>query len=265
MKRFILIFATAFLVGLFCSQAALAGSVMDKIAAEKKLVVGVAPWKNFIMFNPKTSQYEGIIADDLRNFEKVTGIKVEIVKTTWSGMIAGLQAGKWDAIMNGLGASPKRSLAVAFTIPYGNYCEAALVRKADNIKSFADLDKKGNIIAVTAGTSAHELWKSVFKNAKIQTFADSVSCMMEVMQGRAVAFMSDSLIQSSRAKDHPDKLEVFIPGNTVWFFQAHAVRYSDPDLAAFLNTYIRNMQSRGWYYELEKKWGMPEGWATGRR
>lgn len=265
MKKIISISSIVLFTGLIICQAVFAGSVMDKINKEKVLKVGVAPWKNFIMFNPKTSEYEGIIADDLKNFEEITGIKVEIMKTTWSGMIAGLQAGKWDAIMNGLGASPKRSLAIAFTEPYGNYCEAALVRKADKIKSFADLDKKDNIIAVTAGTSAHELWKKEFKNAKIQTFADSVSCMMEVIQGRATAFMSDSLIQSSRAKDHPDVLEVFIPENTVWFFQAHAVRYSDPDLLTFLNTYIRNMQARGWYYELEKKWGMPEGWATGRR
>jgi len=263
MKKVISTLTVLLVMGMFLGQIAYAGSIMNKINAEKTLRVGVAPWKNFIMFNPKTSEYEGIIADDLRNFEKVTGIKVEIMKTTWGGMIAGLQAGKWDAIMNGLGASPKRSLAVAFTIPYGNYCEAALVNKKDNIKSFSDLDQPGNIIAVTAGTSAHELWKTQFKKAKIQTFADSISCMMEVINGRAQAFMSDSLIQSSRAKDHKE-LEVFIPENTVWFFQAHALRYSDSDLAAFLNTYIRNMQSRGWYSELGKKWGMPEGWATGR-
>ncbi len=263
MKKLISVLTLIFALGLFLGQTANAGTIMDKINADKKLTIGVAPWKNFIMFDPKTNQYEGIIADDLRNFEKVTGIKVEIIKTTWGGMIAGLQAGKWDAIMNGLGASPKRSLAVAFTIPYGNYCEAALVNKKDNIKSFSDLDKKGNIIAVTAGTSAHELWKTQFKNAKIQTFADSASCLLEIVQGRATAFMSDSLIQSSRAKEH-DQLEVFIPENTVWFFQAHALRYADPDLQAFLNTYIRNMQSRGWYSELGKKWGMPDGWATGR-
>lgn len=264
MKRSIAMITVFLFIGLVFCQVTWAGGAMDRIIAEKTLKVGVAPWKNFIMFDPKSNQFEGIIADDLRNFEAITGIKVEIMKTTWSGMIAGLQAGQWDAIMNGLGASPKRSLAVAFTIPYGNYCEAALVRKKDNITSFADLDKEGNVIAVTAGTSAHELWKGKFKNAKVQTFSDSVSCMLEVTQGRAVAFMSDSLIQSSRAKENPE-LEVFIPENTVWFFQAHAVRYGDPDLLTFLNTYIRNMQARGWYYELEKKWGMPEGWATGRR
>lgn len=245
------------------SGVASAGSVMEKVAAEKKLKVGVAPWTGMITFDPKTNRYEGVIADDLRNFEKETGIQVEIVSTNWSGMIAGLQAGQWDAIMNGLGATMPRSVAVAFTEPYGYYCEAALVRSNDDIKSIADLDKAENVIAVLAGTSGHELWKERMKNAKIQTFADSTSAMLEVMQGRARAFMSDSLVNSFRAKERPE-LKLFIPENTLWYYQAHAVRYADADLLQFLNTYIRNMRVRGWYKELGAKHGLPADWATPR-
>ncbi len=236
--------------------------IMEKISNEKVLRVGVAPWKNFIQKNPKTGQYEGIIADDLRNFEKETGVKVEINETNWGGMIAGLQTGKWDAIMNGLGASVQRSLAVAFTEPYGYYAEAALVHSSDNVKSFADLDQDGNIIAIMGGTSAHSLWKDKFQKAKIQTFSDSTSAILEVIQGRAKAFMSDSLVNSFRAKERPE-LSLFIPENTVWFYQAHAVRYEDQDLKAFLDTYVRNMRVRGWYKELGEKWGMPVTWSTG--
>jgi len=241
---------------------AMAG-IMEKISSEKVLRVGVAPWKNFIQKDPKTGEYVGVIADDLRNFEKETGIKVEITETNWGGMIAGLQAGKWDAIMNGLGATVQRSLAVAFTEPYGYYAEASLIRTGDKVKSFADLDQPGNTIAVIGGTSAHTLWQDKFKNAKIQTFTDSTTAMLEVMQGRAKAFMSDSLVNAFRAQER-EELELFIPENTSWFFQAHAVRYDDPDLLAFLDTYIRNMKVRGWYAELAAKWGMPATWATGK-
>lgn len=238
--------------------------IMEKIVSEKKLRVGIAPWKNLILWDDKTGRYEGVIADDLRKFEEVTGIKVEITNTTWAGMIAGLQTGKWDAIMNGLGASIQRSLAVAFTEPYGYYCEAALIRKDDTTtKSFADLDKPGNIITCVAGTSAHELWKGKFKNAKLQPFTEAVGGIMEVIQGRAKAFMSDLLVNTFRAKERPE-LKLFIPENTIWFYQAHAVRYSDLDLLEFLNTYIRNMKVQGWYYELADKWGMPKEWVTGR-
>jgi polar amino acid transport system substrate-binding protein len=264
MKRMFIVCSIIFIFGFVGVQFCFAGGIMEKIVAEKTLRVGVAPWKNMIMWDEKTKRYEGVIADDLRNFEEKTGLKVEITNTTWSGMIAGLQTGKWDAIMNGLGASIQRSVAVAFTEPYGYYCEAALIRQDDDItKTFSDLDKDGNNISVTAGTSAYALWKGKFKNAKLITYTEQSAGILDVIQGRSKAFMSDLLINSFRAKERPE-LKLFIPENTVWFYQAHAVRYSDPDLLNFLNTYIRNMKGQGWYKELGAKWGMPAEWATGR-
>ncbi len=265
MKKVFTICSIVVLVGFVGIQVSMASGIMEKIVAEKKLRVGVAPWKNMIMSDDKTGRYEGIIADDLRKFEETTGIKVEINNTTWAGMIAGLQTGKWDAIMNGLGGSIQRSMAVAFTEPYGYYCEAALIRKDDNTtKTFADLDKPGVNISLTAGTSAHELWKNKFKHAKLVTYTEQSAGIMDVLQGRSKAFMSDLLINSFRAKERPNELKLFIPENTVWYFEAHAVRYSDLDLLAFLNNYIRNMKIQGWYRELGAKWGMPPEWQTGR-
>jgi polar amino acid transport system substrate-binding protein len=264
MKRRVAVFTIIVLASFIGVQVSIAGGIMEKIVAEKKIRVGVAPWKNMIMWDEKTNRYEGIIADDLRKFEETTGIQVEITNTTWAGMIAGLQTGKWDAIMNGLGATIQRSTAVAFTEPYGYYCEAALIRQDDNTtKSFADLDQPGINISVTAGTSAFELWKGKFKNAKLVTYTEQSAGILDVIQGRSKAFMSDLLINSFRAKERPE-LKLFIPENTVWFYQAHAVRYSDPDLLIFLNTYIRNMRVQGWYTELGAKWGMPTEWASGK-
>jgi polar amino acid transport system substrate-binding protein len=264
MKKIMILGIIVLWVGLLFVPSVMGGGIMEKIIAEKKLRVGIAPWKNLIIWDDKTGRYEGIIADDLRKFEETTGLKVEITNTTWAGMIAGLQTGKWDAIMNGLGASIQRSMAVAFTEPYGYYCEAALIRKDDTTtKSFADLDKPGVTITCVAGTSAHELWKGKFKNAKLQPFTDAVAGIMEVIQGRGKAFMSDLLVNTFRAKERPE-LKLFIPENTIWFYEAHAVRYSDLDLLTFLNTYIRNMKVQGWYHELGVKWGMPPEWVTGK-
>ena len=50
MKKTIAILTLILFTGLVLCQVTLAGGVMDKINAEKKLKVGVAPWKNFIMF-----------------------------------------------------------------------------------------------------------------------------------------------------------------------------------------------------------------------
>ena len=263
MKKISAFLAIVFLIVFFFSLPPASAGIMDKIIAQKKINVGIAPWKNFIIWDSKTKRYEGIIADDLRKFEEVTGIKVEYHKTTWGGMIAGLQTGKWDAIMNGLGAAIQRSKAVAFTEPYGYYCEVALIRSDDTVKSFADLDQPGNVITVTAGTSAHAIWKGKFKKAKLNTYTEQSAGILDVIQGRAKAFMSDLLVNSFRAKERPE-LKLFIPENTIWFYQAHAVRYSDLDLLTFLNTYVRNMRVQGWYEILGAKWGMPPEWSSGK-
>ena len=261
-KLFVAIALVVGMIGLSMAPTVIAGGILEKIVKEGKLNVGVAPWVGLIKFDPKTNRYEGLIADDLRHFTEETGIEIVYHETTWSGMIAGLQARKWDAIMNGLGATVERSKAVAFTEPYGYYCEVALIRSDSDIKSFKDLDKQGNIATVVAGTSAHSLWKKKMKNAKLTPFSDSTSGILEVIQGRANAYMSDLLVNTVRAKERPE-LKLFIPENTVWFYEAHCVRYEDQDLLSFLNTYIRNMKVRGWYKELAKKHDFPPQWVTG--
>jgi polar amino acid transport system substrate-binding protein len=253
-----------FAVVSLCTQPAAAAGIMDKIISEKKLKVGVAPWPKLINWDPKTNQYEGIIADDLRNFEKLTGIKIEYTNTTWDGMIAGLQAGKWDAVSCGLSPSIERSLVVTFTNPYGWFNGVALIRKDDSAKTFQDLDKPGNIITVVGGSSWEKFYKDKFQNAKVASFGDAGMALMELIQGKAKAYVGDSIVNSTRAKERPElKLLEFSPQYTRWTPHTHAVRYSDLDLLQFLNTYIFIMQTAGWYKELAEKYEMPESWYQG--
>ncbi len=244
---------------------ALAGATLDRVIAEKKLVVGVAPWNKFVAQNPKTQQFEGLIVDDIRNFESMTGIKVELVNTTWSGLIAGLQAGKWDVIMSGMGATPERATAVAFGAPFGYLSSTAMLKADNKAQSRDDLDKPGNIITAVAGTSAFQFAQRAFKQAKVNGLNDTGAAVLEVMQGRAVAYIGDSVSNAMRAQERPTELRnlVFAPDQTEWTTMNHAVRYADLDLMVFLDTYVRAMQLRGWYRGLAEKWGLPPDLAPG--
>ena len=247
------------------ASTASAGQTLDRIVKEKKLVVGVAPWNRFVALNPQTNKYEGFIADDIVNLEAMTGIKVEFVNTSWSGLIAGLQAGKWDIVMTGLGATPERAVAVAFSEPFGFISATAMVRADNAAKTRADLDKPGNIISTVAGTSQQKFSQRVFKNAKVVGFNDTTGAVLEVMQGRATAYMGDSVSNALREKERPAEIRniVFANADTEWNSLNHAVRYDDLDLLTFINTYIRTMKLRGWYKELAEKWGLPIELATG--
>ncbi|EIM72656.1 ABC-type amino acid transporter periplasmic binding protein [Nitratireductor aquibiodomus RA22] len=247
------------------ANEASAGEALDRVIAEKKLVVGVAPWNRFVLLNPKSGEYEGFIVDDIRNLEAMTGIKVELVNTTWSGLIAGLQAGKWDVIMSGLGATPERAISVAFSDPIGYLSSTAMVRADSDFKSLADLDREENTITVVSGTAAHQFTTRTFKRAKINPLSDTGAAVLEVMQNRAAAYVGDSVSNALRAKERPTELRdlKFASDETEWTTMNHAVRYSDLDLLTLLNTYVRSMRLRGWYGDLAKKWELPTELATG--
>ncbi|SEG60750.1 transporter substrate-binding domain-containing protein [Bosea lathyri] len=251
----------------FSSTGASAGPTLDRIISEKKLVVGVAPWNKFVLLNPKTSQYEGLIVDDIRNLEAMTGIKVELVNTTWSGLVAGLQAGKWDVIMSGLGATPERATAVAFGEAFGYLSSTAMVRADSPVRSFADLDKEGNTVSVVSGTAAQQYAQRSFKKAKVTPLSDTGAAVLEVMQGRATAYIGDSVSNELRAQERPTELRnvKFAADQTEWTSMNHAVRYADLDLLVFLDTYVRAMKLRGWYRGLAEKWNLPPELAVGPR
>lgn len=254
-------------VAALTATSASAGPTLDRIMSEKKLVVGVAPWNKFVLLNPKTSQFEGFIVDDIRNLEAMTGIKVELVNTTWSGLVAGLQAGKWDVIMSGLGATPERATAVAFGEAFGYLSSTAMVRADSPVRSLADLDKEGNTVSVVSGTAAQQYSQRTFKKAKVTPLADTGAAVLEVMQGRATAYIGDSVSNELRAQERPTELRnvKFASNETEWTSMNHAVRYGDLDLMVFLDTYIRSMKLRGWYRTLADKWNLPPELAEGPR
>ncbi|WP_181711318.1 transporter substrate-binding domain-containing protein [Roseovarius sp. TE539] len=232
--------------------------------SENKIVVGVAPWNGFVAKNPSTGEFEGLIVDDIRNFTEMTGIEAELVNTTWSGLIAGLQAGKWDVIMTGMGATPERAKSVAFTDGWGYLSHVALVRTDSDAQTRSDLNAEGNRIAVVSGTSAHQFALNVLDQAEVSSFSDTGAAVLEVMQGSATAYLGDSISNTRRADEREElRLIEFAPDKTEWNSMNHAVRYSDLDLLQFLNTYIRTMQLRGWYAELAEKWDMPGTLASG--
>lgn len=247
--------------------SASAGPTLDRIMSEKKLVVGVAPWNKFVLLNPKTSQYEGFIVDDIRNLEAMTGIQVEFVNTTWSGLVAGLQAGKWDVIMSGLGATPERATAVAFGEAFGYLSSTAMVRADSPVHSLVDLDQEGNIVSVVSGTAAQQFSQRTFKKAKVTPLSDTGAAVLEVMQSRATAYIGNSVSNELRAQERPTELRnvKFASDETEWTSMNHAVRYSDLDLLVFLDTYTRSMKLRGWYRSLAAKWNLPPELAVGPR
>ena len=82
------------------------------------------------------------------------GVEPEYVESDWDSLFAGLDAGRYDMVCNGVEVTEERAKTYAFTTPYG-YIHTALAVRKDNtdITSFEDLKGK-----TTANSLASPTW-----------------------------------------------------------------------------------------------------------
>ena len=64
-------------------------------------------------------------------------------------------------------------------------------KKYPNVKTWEDLDKKGNVIAVSMGTTADQTATKMFKNAEVKKFEGSALAGLEVLNGNATAVIHE--------------------------------------------------------------------------
>lgn len=75
---------------------------------------GYEPW-NLTLPGGKLSGFEPEL---MANLCQRMGIECKLVVQNWDGMIAGLNAGKYDVIMDAIVITPERKQVVSFTVPY---------------------------------------------------------------------------------------------------------------------------------------------------
>lgn len=128
--------------------------------------------------------------------------KLIIENITFDGLIPALKTGKIDCIISSMTATPERSRSIAFSKPYLTTGLALLVARDSPIHSTADLDQDGQTIAVKKGTTGHQFASQELEKAKILVLDKESAAVLEVSQGKADAFIYDSLSIYQNHKRH---------------------------------------------------------------
>lgn len=142
--------------------------------------------------NPKTGQLAGIDIDIATALGKELGVRVRYVDSSFGLLVDKLLTDQCDIAMHAVGVTPARSAQLAFTQPYLR-SDIYAVTAANNpaIKSWADLDQPGRVIAVQAGTVMEPIMQRALRQATLLVVKPPMSRENEVESGRADAFMTD--------------------------------------------------------------------------
>jgi octopine/nopaline transport system substrate-binding protein len=220
--------------------------------------------------------YEIDLAADLCARMKVT---CTVVAQDWDGIIPGLNAGKYDAIMAAMSITPKRLEVIDFSRPYSQAPSTFAVPKDSPLAKMpatrVSLDEKGaaeamvkdltpflkgKVIGVQVSTIQADVLNTYFKGiaAEIRTYKTTEEHDLDLQAGRLDAVMSStSYFVSTLSKPGGDQLTLAGPlmtGGMLGKGSGVGLRKADPDLKAMFDTAIAAAQADGTLKRLTVQW-----------
>ncbi len=188
------------------SNGALGADLVEDILQRGKIKVGMSSFTPWVM----RSRDGGFIGFEIDVAEKVAadlGVELELVPTSWDGIIPALLANKFDVIIGGMSITPQRNLKVNFTVPYANsgIDFVANSREAPGLSSPKDFNQGSYVIAIRRGTSALEVVQNLMPKAQVRQFDDERSALQEVINGNAHGFATSAPVPAFAVVDHPEK------------------------------------------------------------
>lgn len=204
MKRMIAVMLAVFMLASVLTMAASAkGSddLLKTIQERGTIIVGLegdwAPW-SYVDENDELTGYDVEVAKAIAD---KLGVEIQIVPGEWDGLFAGMDAGRYDMVVNGVEVTEERADKYDFSTPYA-YIRTALIVKGDNdsIKTFEDLKgkKTANSIASTYMNLAESYGATCYG---VSTLDETLTM---VLQGRVDATLNAIVSFTDYMAQHPD-------------------------------------------------------------
>ena len=241
MKRLIIIFT--FLLGIF------------SFSKSETLVVGMELAYPPFEMSDENGKPTGISVDLAYALGEYLGRDVKIEDMSYGGLIPALKTKKVDIIISSMSITEERKRSVNFSIPYANSYLGLLLNKNSNIKTAMDLNQKGKKIAVKKGNSGYLIAQKYFPKAEILVFERESICVLEVVQGKADAFIYDPLTIYRNFIANQDTttplLEQFETEGQPWGI---AYRIKDKELGIKIDEFIIQYKENGGFEKLIEKY-----------
>jgi len=204
MKRMTAVMLAAFMLASVLTMAVSAkGSddLLETIQERGTIIVGLegdwAPW-SYVDENDELTGYDVEVAKAIAD---KLGVEIQIVPGEWDGLFAGMDAGRYDMVVNGVEVTEERADKYDFSTPYA-YIRTALIVKGDNdsIKTFEDLKgkKTANSIASTYMNLAESYGATCYG---VSTLDETLTM---VLQGRVDATLNAIVSFTDYMAQHPD-------------------------------------------------------------
>ena len=218
-------------------------------AAEPPLRVGMElSYPPFEMTDPQ-GRPAGVSVKLAEALGKHLGREVVIENIAFDGLVTALKTRKIDCVISSMTATPERRKSIAFSEPYLKTGLALLVAARSPVKTAADLDAPGRVVAVKKGTTGHQYAATNLKRARVLVLDKEAAAVLEVAQGKADAFIYDSLSVFQNHRRHQEQTRAILAPfrEETW---AIGLRLGDDDLRRRVNAFLEAFRAEGGFERL---------------
>jgi cystine transport system substrate-binding protein len=246
MKRILTLLAAGALT-LLSAATSQAGADFDKIKQSGVFRIGTEGTYPPFTYHDADNKLVGFDVEIGREIARRLGVEPKFEEGKWDGLIAGLDADRYDAVINEVGITDARKQKYAFSDPY-IASKAVLIVRGDNadIKGFADLKGKKSAQSLTSNFG-----KLAEQNGAELVGTDGFDQSIQlVLTGRADATINDSLSFYDFKKHKPDANVKIAAQEENADHSGVIVRKGDPELVAAINKAIADMKADGAYKKI---------------
>lgn len=230
---------------------------LQRVKAAGKLTIGAeGNWVPYIYNDVKdNNELKGFEVEIAKEIAKRLGVKAEFnISNKWDGVIAGLDAKRYDTVICGVTPNPDRQKKYNLSVAYAESPVCMVVAKDNKtINSFEDLKGKlcGNSLSSSSGNIARSYGARLTEVSLIQA-------MDLLVTGRIDAHINNLTSISEFLQQKPDtaiRVAAIYKPQASWEIEEAAMfRKEDQTLAFAVNDIIKAMIVDGTCYRLAEKY-----------
>ncbi len=228
-----------------------AGENLDRIKAAGAFKIGTEGTYAPFTYHDASGALVGFDVEIGREIAKRLGVEAQFQEGKWDGLIAGLDANRYDAVINQVGITEQRKQKYDFSEPY-IASKAVLIVRGDNtdIKSFADLKGKKSAQSLTSNFG-----KLAEANGAELVGTDGFDQSIQLLlSGRADATINDSLSFLDFKKHKPDADVKIVAQEEKADYSGVIIRKGEPELLEAVNKALTEIKADGTYQKISDQY-----------
>ncbi len=197
-------------------------------------------------------QLDGFDVDVSRAIAERLNRPLALITTEWDGILAGLLAGRYDAIIGSMAITPQREEVASFSDPY-YYSGAQLFIHRDREGEIHGIEDDDLRIGVVVGETYEHFLREQQTHVRVVPYDDTQLIFQDLMHGRLDGFVSDRLVGAwqIRSANAP-----FVPAGDLLYEERIGipVRQDQPELLAQINEALADLRETGELDRIFDQW-----------